>query len=75
MMVAQTEAQKGETQATKNLATIDAPYDCVVVDRMVDLGNVVRDARRNSGAKSLYRVSLGLGFPIADLARLNLGRS
>lgn len=54
--VAQATAQQGETQATKGLATITAPYDCVVVERMVDVGQVVRDARRNSGAKALYRV-------------------
>ena len=54
--VKQAESRVGEAQATRGFATLTAPFECVVVSRMVELGQVVRDARRNSGAKPLYRL-------------------
>ena len=48
-------AEKGEKKATQDLATITAPYDGLVAERMVEMGALVRDARRNSAAMPLYR--------------------
>jgi len=45
-----------EAKALQSFATIKAPFKGVVAARMVDTGDLVMDATRNSGAKPLFRV-------------------
>ena len=49
-------ARMQETATVLNYATIKAPFQGVIAERMVELGELVLDASRNSGAKALYRV-------------------
>jgi RND family efflux transporter MFP subunit len=46
----------GETQAAQGFATIRAPFAGVVAERLVDTGDLVRDAARNSAATPLFRL-------------------
>ncbi len=49
-------AKQQETATVLKYATIEAPFKGVIAERMVELGELVLDASRNSGAKALYRV-------------------
>jgi RND family efflux transporter MFP subunit len=45
-----------EAQAAQGFATIRAPFAGVVAERLVDTGDLVRDAARNSAATPLFRL-------------------
>jgi len=63
-------ARKVEAETLRGFATIHAPFAGVVADRMCDTGDLVKDARRNSGATPLFRIvadsKLRVRFYIAE---------
>ena len=50
------ESQLQEAKAMQGFGSVQAPFAGVVADRMVDTGDLVMDATRNSGAKPLFRI-------------------
>lgn len=49
-------SRQGEAEARKAFTTIKAPFAGVVAERMIDTGDLVKDASRNSGAMPLFRI-------------------
>ncbi len=49
-------SKQAEAEAREAFTTIKAPFSGVVAERMVDTGNLVMDATRNSAAMPLFRV-------------------
>ncbi len=63
-------AHKHEVETMRGFGTIYAPFAGVVAERMIDTGDLVKDATSNSGAKPLFRIvaddKLRVRFFVAD---------